>query len=243
MKTVHIQGQGTGYRTSCYRFPDSGLSVVMLCNRGDALPGMASTEIASLLTPARFKQMNASAKIKPGLKTLQSYAGNYRMNRSGITLEVFLRNDTLKMKGGLSGQEHELIPTGHRSFMRADADQLQLTFMQDTHNRSVLVFMNDGNKVVFYREELPVAGSVELTPYAGHYFCPEFNISYSIREENGTLSARLPNGDTGKLRMGAKDEWNVQTDNLQFIRNPEGKVTGFILNSKGNIANMRFNKN
>jgi CubicO group peptidase (beta-lactamase class C family) len=243
MKTMHIHGQSTGYRTTYYRFPDSGLSIIFLCNRDDALPGTASLEIASLLTPARFKQVNSTVKYKPALKTLQSYTGNYRMNRSGITLEMVLRTDTLKMKGGLGGQEHELLPVAHRSFIRADAAQLQLMFMQDNRNRNLLVVMNDGNKAVFYREELPSGGTVELTSYAGTYYCPEWNVSYFIKEENGNLMARLPNGDTGKLKMGARDEWNVQMDNLQFIRNPEGKITGFMLSSKGKVANIRFNKN
>jgi len=244
MKSLHLGGFGSGFKCDYYRFPDSKFSVVIFCNREDFTPARTVQLISELfLAPALFKQSALPPKEKIQSKTLESYAGTYQMNRAGITVEILFLNDTLRMKGSQSGQEHLLLAFGKHSFRRADAGQIQLLFLTDAHAKRKLEIQNDGNKALFTRIETAALNDSLLSSFAGNYFSKELKVKYRIVHQGTELIAYLPNGESGKLRAGAKDELNVQTDNLKFIRDSSGIITGFMLDSGGNLGEVKFEKN
>ncbi len=244
MKSLYLDGFGSGFKGDYYRFPDSKFSLVIFCNREDFIPGRTAQLISELfLAPVLFKQSALPPKEKIQTKTLESYAGTYQMNRAGITVEILFLNDTLRMKGSQSGQEHVLLPIGKHSFRRADAGQIQLSFLTDAHAKRKLEIQNDGNKALFTRIETAPLNDSLLSSFAGNYFSKELKVKYRIVLQGTELIAYLPNGESGKLRAGAKDELNVQSDNLKFIRDASGIVTGFMLDSGGNLDEVKFEKN
>jgi len=244
MKRNRQSGSAYGCRTSYYRFPDSGLSVLMLSNRADALTGTTSMEIAALLlAPAVFRQQNAPVRSTLSPKAFQGFAGSFRRSRSGTTVDVLFKDDSLWIKGGQGGMEHVLVPLDRRTFKRKDAPQIELVFSNDVHGKAILEFFNDGNKVIFYRMERAPLSVADMQQFAGNYVCKEFQIRYNLTVENEAGIARLPNGETSEWKPGAKDEINMEEDNLHFFRDANGKVTGFMLDSKGTLGALRFEKN
>jgi CubicO group peptidase (beta-lactamase class C family) len=243
LKAMHLSGQGAGSRMDYYRFPEAKYTVIILFNREDGIPGTLCMNVAAIfLSPREFKQLSLPAKVKVPVKALEGFAGFYRMNHSGITLEIIDKGDTLRVKGSQSGQEHLLVPIGRHTFRRFDSEQIQLFFSTDAHGKRKLEIQNDGNKVFFSRFDPVKAEEAVLKQYVGTYFNKELMVKYTIEFEKGELIASLPDGDQQKVRPGSKDELNVRADNLRFSRDVAGKITGFILDSGAGVNAVNFEK-
>ena len=83
--------------------------------------------------------------------------------------------------------------------------------------------------------------SVRLDEFAGKYYSPELETTYSLEVVNDTLVAHHQRHDDMKLAATKKDGFNINIlGDLDFTRD-KGKVTGFKA-SNGRVRNLVFSK-
>jgi hypothetical protein len=82
-----------------------------------------------------------------------------------------------------------------------------------------------------------------LVEYAGTYYSPELEASYMITVEAGRLKAsHIRHGDQWLTPTG-KDEFRGEGwwfDRIDFVRDSEGKVSGFTVTDMPRVRNVRF---
>jgi hypothetical protein len=81
----------------------------------------------------------------------------------------------------------------------------------------------------------------ELAEYAGEYYSDEAEVSYKIGVENGRPVVAARRGRNLVLTPALKDEFLSGGFNFEFIRDPQNKVNGFLMDTDRSL-NVRFVK-
>jgi hypothetical protein len=81
----------------------------------------------------------------------------------------------------------------------------------------------------------------QLAAFAGAYRSDEIEPVYRIVVEEGGLTLARLKSKPDKLQPAITDYFQGSIGSLHFVRNSEGRVAGFVLNS-GRITNFRFHK-
>ena len=173
--TVSHGGATGGYRAWIERFPESGLSIGVLCNGGNINPG----EIARQLADTALDLQDALAK-GIAVKGLDANVGMYVNVSNGAALWLDLADGTLKLRGGPA-----LTPLGGGRFQ---SDAGQLVFQGGD---AFTLIDNSGQPTRFARTE-PVTPGASLKPYVGTYASVEASgVRYAVTETAGTLTLQL----------------------------------------------------
>lgn len=90
----------------------------------------------------------------------------------------------------------------------------------------------------------PTSTAETLADYVGRYHSPELDTRYDIVLDEGRLIARHWKNDDITLAPSLRDEFSGSAwvlRNVEFVRGPDGKVTGFLVTS-GRVRNLLFEK-
>lgn len=89
--------------------------------------------------------------------------------------------------------------------------------------------------------EPPKLSAGQLREFAGTFHSPELKVRYSLDLENGALVMNRPAAAPAKLAPVEKDSFRAGTLTLNFTRDENGRVTGFLIDA-GRIRNLRFDR-
>jgi hypothetical protein len=81
----------------------------------------------------------------------------------------------------------------------------------------------------------------QLRAFAGTYQSDEIESIYRIEIEDGGLTLKRLKVKPDKLQPAIADYFRGLIGSLHFVRNPEGQVSGFVLNA-GRIRDFHFRK-
>jgi CubicO group peptidase (beta-lactamase class C family) len=87
-------------------------------------------------------------------------------------------------------------------------------------------------------EPLPLSPG-QLAEYTGTYYSAELDVTYRISLANGDLRLEVGNDLDGRLRRSAVDRMRRGGVTLQFQRDADGMITGFVLDA-GRVKNLGF---
>jgi len=113
----------------------------------------------------------------------------------------------------------------------------------------IIWHQNGGNpKGVRYTEPKPFT-LTELQGFTGRYDIPELNVSYQVSVKDNELTILLPktfrsvNIDPNmKLKHIEGDRFFGSLSMIEFRRNKEGKISGFVIEDIGRLRNIEFSK-
>jgi CubicO group peptidase (beta-lactamase class C family) len=234
---VGHSGGDAGYRTYLGRFPEHGLTVVVLCNAAQANPVALARSVADVFLGDRLaapEPAPRAAALAP--EQLAAAAGVYAHPVTGAPFYLTRRGDALVV-GRVAGPA--LIPIGERRFrVTGQPAELEVTPTGD------LVLTGLGwprPRPLTYRRQTPARPTrAELERYAGTYHSEELGTTYTVAATDSTLTLRTRWSGESTVRPAYGDTF-AGDYLLTFTRDGRGRITGMTMGS-GRVRGVRFER-
>ncbi|MGD9489017.1 MAG: serine hydrolase [Calditrichaceae bacterium] len=249
-----------GFKAHYLRFPGQNLSVIILSNLGNINANKLTRQIAELYLsdqmeanePKPVDQSNTAVKTdqpEPEFdkKVYDDYAGRYDFG-GGFIMTVTHKNGQLF--GQATGQPaFEFFPESENKFTLKVADA-QGIFLRDENDRvSKLEWHQGGREMTASKLEPQNLTEADKMIYTGKYFSDEIQMTYPVTMEDGELYLGLPKfPEFIKMEIPAKmihimnDQFSIPYMMIEFKRDAENKITGFILNNEIGKVTLEFTK-
>jgi CubicO group peptidase (beta-lactamase class C family) len=241
VREVGHSGADAGYRADVERYPDQQLAVATLCNAANSNPGALTREVADLYLGGALGPDIATARqageVSVPAERLSSLVGVYRRETGDIT-RVELRDGKLWFA---DGGPVELVPlsASHFTVRGFDAD-VQFDSASDG-SRSVRIRRGSAHAQL-YRLMPPFAPTAaQLAAFAGRYRSSELDTELRLvpRDSTLVLEERRPGSST--LRPIYTDAFRGGIGVMEFSRDANGRITGFLVNA-GRVRGLRFDR-
>ena len=237
-------GSDAGYRSDLIRFPDQHFSVACLCNLS-INPSQLARQVADIylakeLKPDPAKPEEPAAKLTEA--QLAGKVGIYYNPDGDVVRRIILQGGSLRALQGVAGTGVELKPLSDTRFRPVgQAVEIRLEPVGAGAMRWIDVPDSGAKPIAYERAEEFKPTPAQLADYVGQYQSDEIEPNYrmAIRDDRLVLE-RMKSGPS-PLAPAIKDLFTNPLGNIRFVRDSQGKVTGFILN-RGRILNFRFKK-
>jgi hypothetical protein len=240
LRTVSHAGSWAGYRAELLRFPEKHTSFAVLCNLATtSTPALArrvaDVWLASVLGPARefvaFKP--ASAGTSGG--DARAFVGLYRNPTTGELRRVSVRGDTVLFDN--MGRVVPLQAIAPARFHQSGGGEIFFTDV--TGGRRYLSAIDAAGDTTRFEHVAEAApGAKELAQYAGSWYSPELDATYTLRVSNGKLVLERRRSAPVTLQPTYADAFAGDGLLLRFAR--QGGAPKELLLDAGRIRNVRF---
>ena len=241
VREVGHSGADAGYRADVERYPDQQLAVATLCNAANSNPGSLTREVADLYLGGVLGPDIATARqageLSVPAQRLSSLAGVYRRETGDIT-RVELRDSKLWLA---DGGPVELVPlsASHFTVRGFDAD-VQFDSASDG-SRSLRMRRGSAHSQL-YRRMAPFMPTVaQLAAFAGRYRSSELDTELRLVAGDSTLVLEERRPGSSTLRPIYTDAFRGGIGVMEFSRDANGRVTGFVVNA-GRVRGLRFDR-
>ena len=177
VEEVRHSGTTGSYRAYLARFPGQRVSVAVLCNAGNSMPGQSLHAVADLYLANTLTPDSPPTAAKLPASALDARAGLYREVERGITARIMREGDGLKVNGNTA-----LVPRSARRF----AGENGVTVEFDDEGRAH-VDVGDGWTEVYEPVEPAHPQPAELESLAGRYASHEAESTFVARVTGGRL--------------------------------------------------------
>jgi hypothetical protein len=254
LKTVFHSGSTLGYQGTLHRFREQHFSVAILCNvRGnnpDVLArGVADIYLSDLLKPAAGGQgalvVAPPDAVKVSDKELAGVTGLYWNPLADNVRRVYVKDGKL-MYFRAPGNESELAPLGgNRFLMLGVRNRTEINFQSPRPGAPLQMILSESGRKPVVQEFVKPASYTpqQLAEFAGEYYSPELDTTYSITPQGDKLLVRT--GNWGDFLLSARfvDSFAnpEEMGSLIFTRDSKKRLSGFVIRS-GKVKNLRFSK-
>ena len=252
IKMANHSGGMPGFRSLITIFPDEDLLIVSMLNNQNIIAGNINLRIAEYLLQDQMKDPEPAAPktaLALDLKKIEGLAGEFRME-DGNTMRLVIEEDQLWIE--LPGnQKYRLYPeSGSRYFIKeADAG---ISFVADAENKiNVISWYQPGRVFPASRVKKTTPITLEeLASYTGTFKHSVFNTAFPVVFDDGVLVIQLPEVFDTYLGMKSLNLKHIEADRfltdhlgmVEFSRNPDGEIKGFIFPEFGRLRHARFVK-
>ncbi|MFC2146755.1 hypothetical protein ACFLRT_05270, partial [Acidobacteriota bacterium] len=159
---------------------------------------------------------------------------------------IFYEEKKLKVKSS-SGFVYTIVPLSPLKFQAVDAQvDISLTFLKldksDVKAMNVEIKIGGREPVVYEAVTLAAPSIDQLKEYAGYYYSEELDVTYKLYVKEDKLFCNYRYIiDAFHLDPTLKDEFHYMSVKVQFKRDNQGKISGFIVNT-GRVQNIGFEK-
>jgi hypothetical protein len=177
-RMVSHGGTTGAYQAALARYPDAGLSIVVLCNADEAPTGDIQEQVIDMFLPQASAEPKAATGERFALtaQDAQALAGTYLSDFTGLPLAVTSEGNVVKLRGNV------LEPVSKNRFRR---NATEIVFSGNSFERI------DGTKKETFRKTDNVLPTPrELEAVAGHYWSDETGSGYIATVEKGKLVLR-----------------------------------------------------
>ncbi|WP_419858554.1 serine hydrolase domain-containing protein [Candidatus Palauibacter irciniicola] len=242
VREVQHSGGTAAYRGFLTRFPDHGLAVSVMCNRGEANPGGLARSVAELyLGDAIDEEASedpAGTDVDPA--RVAAFAGGYRDTRTGQFMELTADGSSLRLGLGPGGMS--LAAMSETEF--ASPAGVSIVFDAAAGGGTRPGATMDTPVADDVRIE-PVEGfepsASDLAAYVGAYRSDEAEVTYWVEVEDGGLVLKDRYGDGPSLTPVYPDAFRQGGSTFIFRRDETGRVTQASL-SQGRVWDLRFER-
>ncbi len=237
-------GSDAGYRSDLLRFPDQHLSVACLCNLS-INPSQLTRQVADIYLAGELKPEPAKPEA-PAVKLtetqLAAKLGIYHNPDGDVIRRIALQGGSLRMLPGMTGSGIALTPLSDSRF-RPAGQQVEIRFEPQAAGGMRLIDTPDSGAkpAVYERAEEFKPDPAQLADYAGQYQSDEIEPVYRMTVQESRLVLERLKSRPSPLQPAIRDLFTNPLGNIRFTRDPQGQVTGFILN-RGRVLNFRFKK-
>lgn len=240
VREVGHSGADAGYRADVERYPDQQLAIAALCNASNSNPGALTRQVADLylgraLAPEPPARQAGQISLPAG--TLASLAGVYRRETGDVT-RVIAHDGKLSL-GDASGPE--LLPVSERHFALRGADA-DVQFDSAADGSRTLLIRRGSARAQVYRRMTPFTPTAaQLASFAGRYRSSELDTDFDITAGDSALTLKQRRPGTIDLRPLYTDAFRGEVGVIEFSRDANGRVTGFVINA-GRVRGLRFER-
>lgn len=234
-RLFHHGGGAAGFRSVLVRFPDSRISVAVLCNAGEASDdrdGFAARIFDLFAAPGGVRPPAAPTPATTGGAPIEGLdlsgkAGVFVNDQTGRLLRLAAANGRLVVAGGgplvAVTKDRFRIARPTMEFMSKDA--FEITFLSGDQ----FEYTSMEGRTTRYRRARPWAPTAgELTAYAGRYESDELRARFQIVPGKTGLAIRLNDapGEAPEFPGVVRDTFQHGNLVLRFQRNSAGAITG-----------------
>ena len=237
-------GSWGGYRSAFIRFPQQGVAVATFCNYTASGPDSLAKKVAAIYLghemvadqDSAFRVGLAGAARGEASESLASLVGVWRNVARGEVRRTVLVGDTLSFAPATPrGRRMPLVPLGGMRFRQGT------TTLVDFTGDSLLVRSGPGSPVAYTRVAPATLTPAQLSEYAGTYYSPEVDVTWTLSIKDGALVATRAGREFGTLLPTYRDGFVEGSTVLDFTRDAKGRLSGFRLEA-GRVRHLKFVK-
>jgi CubicO group peptidase (beta-lactamase class C family) len=230
-------GSTGGYRTFLARYPESGVSVAVLCNRGDANAQSLARAVVRAVLGAPTPAAPPTARLTA--EAVNRWAGLYRDSVTGEVIRLAGRDSVLVQGFGSGGQVW--VPEDSARFHRLAAPGDRVAVRQVGARREVRRDTVGAFTWVIVPPATPTPA--QLGAYVGAYTSPELGVTHAVALRGDTLRLEVPGEDAQPLLPMDADGFRSSGGGVQltFTRDRRGQVDGFEVFA-GRVLHLRFDR-
>lgn len=246
VRRVGHSGSDAGFRSSIARFPDQGLTIIVLGNGADVNAPRLEQRMADLLLDSQLKPLpqpvpdySGSTAMVLDPARLDALQGSYRLeNGSAITF----RKENGHLLGWTVGDDPmPFYPKSEREFF---SKLVNASFRFDPPNAAGVVEGGTWlrNTRVIRGKRIVAGAEQDLSRLAGEYYSDELHVLYTISVKDGQVLLRHPRGEVSLVPVEADrlvGPWPFGL--VQFSCTTAKGCSGFTFN-EDRASNVQFNK-
>ncbi|HEU0016400.1 MAG TPA: serine hydrolase domain-containing protein [Longimicrobium sp.] len=237
VREVSHGGATGGYRAYLARYPETGVSVALLCNANNVNPELA-TRAAALFMADRLRPPPAPGPVTPvavEAADLERRVGLYRARPTGAPLRIAMADGRLRTGGGT-----ELVPAS-RGVFRFGASPTRLEFVDGPPVQLRIVYPN-ADTVMYDPVAAADTSAANLASYAGEYRSDEAEATYTAAVVDGAVVLRMRPDITFRLQPVYADAFQGPGGSIvRFIRGADGRVQAFTIGTE-RVRELRFDR-
>jgi len=257
-RTVGHRGGYTGFRTQYLRLPDTGWSVIVLCNSTAPAPRSHAYAVADIVLGSQLASRQDEAPARTDASELardtdesitavtDRLTGRYEVRGGGGMVLTFKQRQQALVVQRPGRTEVDLVPASGSTFKAKQIDAQVVFHVGATGPADSVTVRRPGLQFVADR----VGDLLDWKPsdadraaYTGHYYSDELAVTYQILETDQAL--RLVQGDRAskQLQPKRKDEYSfgARGRQIRFIREETGQVTGLEVTTS-QVDGIRFER-
>ncbi|HEU4769917.1 MAG TPA: serine hydrolase domain-containing protein [Pyrinomonadaceae bacterium] len=219
LKDVSHGGATAGYQTFLARYPDTKVSVGVMCNGTDP----SASGIAANITDEIFGPFPEASKTEPAKvseEELKKFAGIWRNEKTHAPARFVLENGVSRWRGA------RLVPMGGGQFTIGGQVQLKFTVDKEGKPTSAETIDSDGEVVRYAPEPEWKPTPAELESFKGDWFSEEAGAKLTFAAEGDKAFIKQRPATSVPLQPLYKDHFFAQGNVVWFTRDKDGKVDG-----------------
>ncbi len=245
LKFIDHSGGDAGYRTYLGRFPDQKFSVMVMSNLASFNPGSLALKVADIYLEDLLVEEEVvtnqpdftTIEIDP--EVLETYTGQfatdpgeeYRVRRNGRQLNILPPG---------SGWQN-MYPVNMTKFLLINGESSNDFVFDENKNVIHIRISHEGNEFIAKKMEPFVLTQDKMSEYCGNYYSEELLTSYTIVHKDSVLVMQHQRNSDFILRQVRSDIFFGGDNGIEFHfeRNPEGRISGFRLDT-GRVERLLF---
>jgi CubicO group peptidase (beta-lactamase class C family) len=248
LRRVSHGGAFVGFRADMVRFPEQRFSVICLSNLSTFNPSKLCMDIANIYLESEFaplekaEERTETAAISLPLAELEEKTGNYKEEKTGDWYILTIGEGKLSVYWG--GRRFLFVPVSPTHFVGEDPPvPIEIEFMPDEEGKLNKAKLKVSGKERVLSKSHPVAplSPSQMQQYVGDYYSEEISTAYRLEVMDGKLYFAHKYALRGNFRLMAPDQFTVRWLKLDFIRDAQRQIQGFLLGA-GRVKNMKFKK-
>jgi len=236
LRTVSHPGRVPGMRSEMVRFPGQQLTVVCLCNRGDADSASLARELATIYLGDKLRALPQPAEMDYLSSGFPDLAGIWE-SKQGWIVRTWSSPDSLWVETGEG--RYRLQALNRRQLFDASGNSdLVLTKIS---NDEFTLQWDGGLRIPYSRLNATPPPRSALTSLEGEYRSADVGAQYHIAVEDGHLQMKTPAGRRLALEAVGADRFLLGPWSVRFRRDTDGVVSGLEMH-QARVWNLVFEK-
>ncbi len=245
---IHHGGADVAHRSMLMYFPEIDAAVVTQSNnanfRGDIPQKIADVffkEYMNAEKPVTDEKPQTAGKFDYDPEDFEPLTGRYELKIQPGFILTFSRDGDRLYTQATGQPEIDIRATSDSTFSLVGVNANITFHLKEDGSADSLTLHQNGNHVATRIEWEP--SQAEMKEYTGRYFSEELQTFYTVAMEDSSLILQHYSMDDQSMTPGDKDSFSAgfPIAEMKFIRNEEGKISGFEA-SNGRTRGVLFEK-
>lgn len=243
---IFHDGAWAAFGSMLVYFPEQRFGVVILTNGSSVNAGNAVIKVTEIYLEKELGPADSAPSAKPAPKVavppavLGDYVGLYRLSPGSY---VRIRPEGAALTSEATREKPVTLSAISEREFRAGSDEVKLVFQRDAAGK--VEYLEYRGKRAAKVDESNPPPTAQTGEYAGEYESEELGTTYRIASKDGALEMQHRRHGTILLTRFWRDDFGSQVafmHSVEFQRDREGRVVGFLINGDPRNRNLRFQK-
>lgn len=249
-KQLQHSGSIGGFRAFSSNYPEADLSIAILTNFSTSNPRQLEKEIFEIVVPVQGKlavdiEKSVSKRRNKDLKTgtMARFAGDYWSQRSLASLNIKIKNDSIKVLQD-GKPEEDLIYMDANVYRSATSPNTVYRFkVSDKEINEISLVEPQKDTIKYHRYQKTTPTETELKAYEGRYYSEELETFYDLYYKEGSLYSHHSRHGDAKVEWVKKDvlKGRYPFSSLVIRRDAQQHINGLEVNN-GRVRHAWFKK-